>query len=158
MSLAGERLLFTIVVALLALVPVCAGLAGVVLGPGFLRLEEPWPADLASHLRFLSGLFLAFGISWWLCLWDLDRSAPTFRLLGLLTICGGLARLLSLGLDGTPSTGHLMGLALELIVVPCLLRWHRRIIKVGCKAGVATGEADGKALSTVSAFWASRQE
>jgi hypothetical protein len=139
MSLAAERLVFTIIVALLALVPVSAGLAGVVLGPDFLRVQPPFPADLGSHLRFLSGIFLAFGISWWLCLWDLDRSASRFRLLGILTICGGLARLLSLFVDGVPSTGHLLGLCLELIGVPLLLLWHRRLIKVGHQAGLATG-------------------
>jgi hypothetical protein len=139
MSLAAERLLFTIVVALLALVPVSAGLAGVIFGPGFLGLDAPWPADLASHLRFLSGIFLAFGLSWWLCLWDLDRSASHFRLLGILTICGGLARLASLFLDGTPSAGHLLGLCLELIGVPLLLAWHGRLIKVGRQVGLATG-------------------
>jgi hypothetical protein len=147
MSLAAERLLFTIIVALLALVPVSAGLSGVVLGPDFLRVEPPFPADLGSHLRFLSGIFLAFGISWWLCLWDLDRSASRFRLLGVLTICGGLARLLSLFVDGVPSTGHVLGLCLELIGVPLLLLWHHRIIKVGREAGLATGAAPLRGLS-----------
>jgi len=147
MSLAAERLCFTIVVALLALVPVSAGLAGVLFGPGFLQAEAPWPADLGSHLRFLSGIFLAFGISWWLCLWDLERSARRFRLLSILTICGGLARLLSLIVDGVPSTGHLIGLCLELIVVPCLLVWHRRLLKVGRQAGLTPSGTVRRGLS-----------
>lgn len=124
-----NRRLFLVVVAIAAQIPVAAGLAGVTLGPRFLGVASPWPADLGSHFRFLSGIFLAMGVAWWSCLLDLDGTAGRFRLLALLTFCGGLARLAALGLDGIPSAGHLAGLCMELIVVPLLVLWHARILR-----------------------------
>lgn len=123
----GERRLLQATVALLALVPIAAGAAGVVGGPGFLGLARPWPEDLDSHFRYLSGLFLALGLGFWSCLPGIERRGARFRLLGGLVVAGGLARLLSLLLAGTPSAGHLAGLGLELVAVPLLLLWQRRI-------------------------------
>jgi hypothetical protein len=123
----GERRLLQASVLLLALVPISAGAAGVVGGPAFLGLERPWPADLDSHFRYLSGLFLAMGLGFWSCVPAIERRGARFRLLGGLVILGGLARLLSLLLVGTPSPGHLAGLTLELAVLPLLLLWQRRL-------------------------------
>ncbi|GHD19570.1 DUF4345 domain-containing protein [Tianweitania populi] len=122
-----QRRLFSILVAIFALIPVAAGLAGLLLGPRFLGVQAPWPADLGSHFRFLSGIFLAMGVVWWSCLADLQNTRGRFRLLALLTICGGLARLVSLFVDGQPSLGHLGGLVMELSVVPLLTLWHFRL-------------------------------
>jgi hypothetical protein len=47
-----------------------------------------------------------------------------------LIVGGGLARLLSLAIVGTPSTGHLFGLAMELGVVPLLMLWQKRIERI----------------------------
>lgn len=121
--------LFRVTVFCLALIPLSAGLAGVLLGtefPGF--MAEAGNADAPSHFRFLSGIFLAMGVAYWSCAFNLGSAKwgeplPRFRLLCVLTISGGLARLLSLVTDGLPSTGHLVGLGMELIVVPLLLLW-----------------------------------
>lgn len=123
----SERRLLQTVIAVLALMPVCAGLAGVVLGPGFLATDAPWSADLDSHLRFLSGVFLALGLAWWSCVPGIETKTARVRLLGVATFIGGLARLLSLILIGVPSTGHVIGLGLELVVVPLILVWQARI-------------------------------
>ena len=126
-ALGLERRLLQAVIALLASVPVGAGTAGVLLGPGFLHLDPPWAADLDSHFRYLSGLFLAAGLAFWSCVPRVESKGPRFRLLGALVIAGGLARLLSLLSVGSPSTGHLAGLGLELAVVPLLLAWQWRL-------------------------------
>ncbi len=123
----AERRLLQGVIAGLGLVPVGAGAAGVLLGPGFLDLDRPWPVDLDSHFRYLSGLFLAAGLAFWSCVPAVERRGARFRLLGALVVAGGLARLLSLLSAGSPSAGHLAGLLLELAVVPLLLVWQRRI-------------------------------
>jgi hypothetical protein len=127
MSLRLQQRIFACLVTVFALIPVSAGLAGVAAGPRFLQVVAPWAADLGSHLRFLSGIFLAMGLAWWSCIRDFKRSGARFRLLALLTFCGGLARLLSLAVDGVPSTGHLAGLGMELIVVPLLTLWHHHL-------------------------------
>ncbi len=115
------------VVAVLAFVPVAAGLAGIVLGPRFLGVEEPWPVDLDSHVRFLSGVFLVVGLAWYSCIPKIARRTRLFRLLAAMTIAGGFARFLSFGLHGAPSAGHLYGLVAELVLVPLLVIWQARI-------------------------------
>ncbi len=122
-----ETRAFQAVVAVLAFVPVAAGLAGIVLGPRFLGVAEPWPVDLDSHVRFLSGVFLVVGLAWYACIPRIARKAGLFRLLAAMTIAGGVARFVSFGLHGAPSAGHLYGLVAELVLVPLLVIWQARI-------------------------------
>ena len=124
----GKRLL-QMVVAVLALTPVLTGAAGVALGPSFLGAQAPWPADLDSHFRFLSGLFLLLGLAWYSCIPGIETKTGCFRLLAALTFAGGLGRLLSLFVAGTPSAGHMAGLLVELAAVPLLVIWQARVAK-----------------------------
>lgn len=126
-ALIGNRRALQAVVAVLALIPTGIGLAGIVLGPDFLRLNPPWPADLDSHFRFLSGIFLGVGIIFYSCISAIEAKTGRFRLAAALILCGGLARLWSLAELGAPSAGHLAGLAMELVVVPLLVVWQAHI-------------------------------
>jgi len=121
---------FRLVVAVLALIPITAGAAGVMFGlsfPGF-DLDAGNP-DAQSHFRFLSGIFLAIGLAYWSVALGLGDWLRRFQLLAILTIAGGLARAASLPLDGTPSLGHQIGLGMELGAVPLLLFWCRQLEK-----------------------------
>jgi len=124
-----ERRLFQCLIAILALLPLFAGVAGVVEGPAFLGVTAPWPADLDSHLRFLSGVFLAMAVAWYACIPDIERKGSLFGLLALFTFSGGLARLVSLAVAGPPSAGHLLGQCMEVVIVPLLVLWQRRIAR-----------------------------
>lgn len=124
----GKRGLQT-AVAVLACVPVLAGAMGVIEGPAFLKAALPWPADLDSHVRFLSGLFLAVGLAWWSTIPSIERKGDRFRLLALLIVAGGLARLVSLFHAGLPSAGHIAGLGMELVVVPLLVGWQASVAR-----------------------------
>ena len=125
-----ERRFLQSVVGVLAAIPVLAGAEGVISGPEFLHVGEPWPADLDSHLRFLSGIFLAMGIAWYSCIPAIETHAARFRLLAALTVAGGLARLFSLILGAVPSAAHLGGIGIELVVVPLLVQWQARIARL----------------------------
>ena len=125
----GEKRALQCVVGALAAIPVLAGIEGIVSGPEFLGVGQPWPADLDSHFRFLSGIFLAMGIAWYSCIPAIEANAARFRLLAALTFAGGLARLFSLAIAGPPSLGHLGGLGMELIVVPLLVLWQARVAR-----------------------------
>lgn len=127
MSQTTERRLLQYVIAVLALLPISAGLAGVLMGPHFLGFDGAAPANLDSHLRFLSGFFLAAGLAYWSCVRDIARKTERFRLLALFTVVGGLARAYSISRVGWPSTGHMAGLGMELVVVPLLVIWQTRI-------------------------------
>jgi hypothetical protein len=116
-----------IVVAVLAATPVLVGMEGVLHGPQFLHVTSPWPVDLDSHFRFLSGFFLAIGVAWYSCIPAIEHKTERFRLLAACTFTGGLARLVSLSLAGTPSPGHIAGLCVELLAVPALVWWQARV-------------------------------
>ncbi|GLQ36489.1 hypothetical protein GCM10007908_01090 [Rhizobium albus] len=122
-----QRRLLQMTIAVLALVPIGAGLAGVLTGPAFLATSPPWSNDLDSHVRFLSGVFLLLGLAWWSCIPQIETKTERIRLLGAATFVGGLARLYSLILVGAPTMGHLIGLGLELVAVPLILLWHPRL-------------------------------
>ncbi len=126
-----ERRALQTVVAILALVPIAAGGAGVVSGPGFVAAGLPVPADLDSHFRYLSGIFLALGLTFWATVPAIERRTGPFRLASALVVAGGLARLGSLLAVGVPTAPHLGGLVLELLVVPALAVWQARVARLG---------------------------
>ncbi len=120
-----ERTLLQAVVALTCLVPLSASLTGIVGGAAWL---QPAPAtDMDSHFRYLSGLFLGMAIGFVSCIPGIERKGGRFRLLGMMVVIGGFARLCSLAATGAPSASHLTGLCIELIVVPLLLGWQARV-------------------------------
>ena len=71
----SEKRALQCVVGVLAAIPVLAGIEGIVSGPEFLGVGQPWPADLDSHFRFLSGIFLAMGIAWYSCIPAIEANA-----------------------------------------------------------------------------------
>lgn len=123
----SRKLPLQIAVAILSLIPLSVGAMGVLLGPDWLGLDPPWPASLDSHLRYLSGIFLAGGIAFASTIPRIERHTDRFRLLAALVIAGGFARLYSLAVAGVPTNGHLFGLAMELIVTPLLVLWQAKV-------------------------------
>ncbi len=115
-------------VAVLGLVPVGAGLAGTLLGPGMI---QGWTgsADADSHFRYLSGLLLAIGIAFWSTIPRIEERSGRFRLLTGLVLLGGLARAWSLVQVGLPDGPMIFGLAMELAVTPLLCAWQTRIAR-----------------------------
>ncbi|ESY82745.1 membrane protein [Mesorhizobium sp. LNHC220B00] len=128
-----------VVVGLLAATPVLVGVEGIVSGPEFLHVAAPWPVDLDSHFRFLSGFFLAIGLAWYSCIPSIETKAERFRLLAACTFAGGLARLVSLLLVGAPSLGHVAGLFVELMAVPALVWWQRHVVNKASGTGQLSG-------------------
>ena len=128
-----EKRALQAVVAILAAVPLLAGISGVAAGPSFLGVEAPWPADLDSHLRYLSGVLLAMAIGWYSCIPAIETKSARFRLLAAIVVIGGLARLWSLVMVGSPSAGHLGGLAIELVAAPLMVIWQARVARLGLR-------------------------
>lgn len=120
----GETRLLQAVVAVACLLPLVVGGQGIVHGPApFGHLAEV-PRDLDSHFRYISGIFFATGLGFASCIPDIAAKGPRFRLLGGLIVVGGGARLVSLLAVGVPSRGHVLGLAMETVVVPLLMLWQ----------------------------------
>ena len=114
-------------VAIACLVPLITGGRSILSGPGFLGHAPVIPTDLDSHFRYVSGLFLMMLLLFASCIPDIEHKTARLRLLGLMVVTGGIARLLSLILVGVPSTGHLVGLGIELVETPLILLWQARI-------------------------------
>lgn len=127
MRVSNEKRLLQVVVALACTVPLVTGGMGILHGPGWLRGATGASVDLDSHFRYMSGIFFALGMAVASCVPGIERKGARFRLLGAFVVTGGLARLISLLIVGAPSRGHLLGLAIELGVVPCLMLWHRAL-------------------------------
>jgi hypothetical protein len=142
MAIARERKLLQQAVGFLSLIPVSAGLFGVLFGPeGLLGDRVSVSAD--SHFRYLSGLLLGLGLCFWSTVPDIETKTGRFRLLTLLVVIGGLARLLGLAVTGVPSFFMLGGLAIELVVTPVLCLWQTRIANAYAEElGVADPTAD----------------
>lgn len=129
-DLIANRRALQIAVAVLGLVPVGGGLAGVLMGAP-LHDDVTASAAVDSHHRYLSGLLLAIGLSFWTTIPTIERHAARFRLLTALVFIGGLARLLGLVLHGWPGPLMFFALIMELAVTPLLCLWQARVARNG---------------------------
>ena len=121
-----ERRWLQIVVALASLVPIFAGVAGVLLGPAMIDLAGA-ATDIDSHYRYLSGLLFGIGIGFATTVFQIETRGARFRVLAAFVVCGGFARLLSLILHSAPGKPMLFGLVMELLVTPALVGWQARV-------------------------------
>lgn len=124
-SMERERKLLQQSVAIVATLPVAAGLYGVLFGQALTGDAVSISAE--SHFRFLSGLLLGIGLCFWSTLPGIEIKTGRFRLLTLLVVIGGLSRLIGLALTGLPSLFMLGGLVIELVVTPFLCLWQTRV-------------------------------
>ena len=121
-----ERRLLQRTVAIAGLVPVAAGLFGVIFGAS-LTGEREMSVSGESHYRYLSGLLLAMGLLFWSTIPGIEEKTGRFQLLTIIVVLGGLARLLGLLITGLPSLTMLAALAMELVVTPLLCLWQIRV-------------------------------
>ena len=122
-----ERRLLQVAVALLALVPILAGAAGVVWGLDVFDAGAGVSRSGDSHIRYLSGLILAIGFGFWTTVPGIDRQGVRFRLLAGLVFVGGMARLYGIARHGVPGLGMTGGLVMELVVTPLLALWRENL-------------------------------
>ena len=126
----GERRLLQLAVVVACFVPLSAGAIGIVQGPAMIRhipQEAVSGADLQSHFRYLSGLLFGLGVAFAATVPTIERRSEVFLGLCGAVVAGGLARLLSVFAAGPPTRVHQLALLMELVVVPLLLVWQRRI-------------------------------
>ena len=110
------------------LVPVSAGLFGIIQGTALLDVA-PANAALDSHFRYLSGLLLGIGLGFWSTIFRLERSATSLFVLTFVVVTGGLGRLAGMVGSGLPPASMLAALVMELVVTPALFLWWRRLFE-----------------------------
>ncbi|WP_448501424.1 DUF4345 domain-containing protein [Sphingomonas sp.] len=129
MTPAAERRALQAAVAITCMVPLSAATISLIEGPRWLGAPLPVATDLDSHFRYLSGIFLVMAVAFLSTISRIEAMGARLRLLGAMVVTGGLSRLASLLLVGAPSTGHLVGLGIELGVVPAILVWQARVAR-----------------------------
>ena len=124
---ATEPKALRIAILLGGIVPVGAGLAGMLMGSHLTR--DSTSIDLDSHVRYLSGLLLGIGLGFWSTIPRIETQGRRFALLSAIVVLGGLGRLYGMISHGVPSGPMLFGLAMELGVTPLLWAWQRRLAR-----------------------------
>ena len=125
-----ERRLFQCALALACLVPLTAGASGVLQGPAMVQgVSAAAQADLESHFRYLSGLLLGIGLCFGASIPTIERRSELFVVLSAVIVVGGVARLAAMLAGTLPSTPHVLAVGMELLVVPLLMIWQRRIAR-----------------------------
>lgn len=136
-SLERERKYLQRVVAVLGLIPIGTGLAGVIIGQS---LTGSVDISADSHHRYLSGLLFAIGLCFWSSIPAIEEKTGRFRMLTFIVFVGGLGRLAGLLLVGVPSLAMLGGLGMELLVTPALCLWQARVASKCAEAREAWAE------------------
>ncbi len=114
-------------VALAGLVPVSAGLEGILAGAGMTHATVNATTD--SHFRYLSGLLLGLGLMFWSCIPRIEQRTALVRALTLVVVVGGLGRAYSLLQVGLPGTSMRFALIMELVITPALCLWQARVAR-----------------------------
>jgi hypothetical protein len=122
-----ERQLLQILISAGSLVPIVAGLVGLVFGPAGLGTNQAQPIDFDSHFRYLSGLLLAVGCGYLSTVPKIERHSDRFIFLTLMVVAGGSGRFFGVMERGVPSMTSLGALLLELLVAPALALWVTRV-------------------------------
>ncbi len=115
-----ERRALQGVILMAGLVPVYGG------GWGALGHMATIGATSASEARYLSGLLLGIGLTFWWCVPAIERRGPIVRGLAIIVVIGGLARLLGARETGLPLPVAIP-LVMELIVTPLVALWRERV-------------------------------
>jgi hypothetical protein len=139
----GAALGLRLAVAVGGLVPVLGGLDGILEGSGMAdglgaRSGLGAQPGLDSHVRYLSGLLLAVGLGFWSTIPHIERQGVRFRMLTLVVVTGGLARLAGTLVHGLPPAPMAAALGMELAVTPLLCAWQALVARRATLGAVAT--------------------
>lgn len=119
----AEKALLQSTVGLASLVPILAGLFGVLAGA---HMFGGGTYGMDSHFRYLSGLLLGIGFAFISTIPRIEFHRRRFRLLTAIVVTGGIGRLLGVLLTGALDTTVLFALVMELVVTPTLCVWQHR--------------------------------
>ena len=124
-----ERFALQSVIAVLCLVPIGAGLGGMVDGTGFIASGDGGSPELDSQFRYLSGLLLAIGLGYLASVPRIEEHSRRILLFTGIVVTGGIGRLVGALARGQSSMVTAGALALELVVVPAIALWQLRIAR-----------------------------
>ena len=116
-----ELRLLQLVILIAAMVPVSAGFWGAMGG------LHPPSVGADSEARYLSGILMGIGLCFWACIPTIERRGREVRVLVLIVVIGGLARLAGALFTGATGPSVLPPLVMELAVTPLVALWRERV-------------------------------
>jgi MFS family permease len=119
------------VVVVCSFIPILVGLDGVLLGARMLggTFGSGVSLGVDNQFRYLSGVFLAIGISYLSSVRKIEQHGERLRLLAALVVAGGIARLVGVTITGLHSIFTILIIAAELVIAPCLCLWQSRVAR-----------------------------
>jgi len=127
---------FKLVLVILGFIPLATGLLDLLVGVEALQWIDPsipteaiWQPTLGSQIRFAGAIWFGYAALLALALSDLQRYATLLRLLFAIIFVSGIGRLLAQIQLGDPAVPFVWAMLLEIIGMPILLWWHRRLTR-----------------------------
>lgn len=126
-----SKRLLQIVTGLLACIPVATGAIGMtgVHDPLYASAHVPQSILLDSNLRFFAGVWVGLGLALFWLIPNIERQTALFRAVWGMIFVGGLGRLLSAMLLGTPPLPFVAFTALEIVGAPLFILWQARLTR-----------------------------
>lgn len=119
-----QKFFLQLSVTLASIIPIGAGWAGILYGSAM--LGDAGNINMDSHFRYLSGLLFAIGLAFLTTVPKIETHKERFRILTLIVVTGGVARLFAVSSNGWPGIWMQFALAMELIVCPLLCLWQHK--------------------------------
>lgn len=129
MKRTGGRRPLQVTLGVLALIPAASGLAGMLAGPSVIPQDNSTvDASLDSEYRFANAFWFATAPIIWAALPRIEQRGTVLRAALGTVFVGGLARALSWRRSGRPNPAFVAAIGLELVGMPIILEWHRRVV------------------------------
>lgn len=126
----GGRRQLQITLGVLACIPAASGLAGMILGPSILPGgRSDVTATLDGEYRFINAFWLAVAPLIWSQLPRVEEDRPLLEVVAATVFAGGVGRVLAWRRSGAPHPVFMPAIALELIGMPVVTVWHRRVVR-----------------------------
>ena len=124
-----SRRALQIVMGILGIIPLTAGLLGLLGGVEDPRYGGGVPriVVLDSNIRFYAGVWLGLGLTLYWLIPTIERQTVLFRVLWAMIFIGGIGRLVSMAMLGWPPARTVAFAALEIIGAPLFVWWQSRV-------------------------------
>jgi hypothetical protein len=123
---------------LLGIIPVATGLLGLlgVEDPVYVAAGVPPIVLLDTNLRFYSGVWVGVGLALWWLIPTIERQTVLFRMLWGMIFLGGIGRLLSMIVLGSPPVAFVAFTAIEIVGAPLFILWQSRVARFASDTGM----------------------